>query len=389
MGRPISIQIFITTCLLRLVLCPGGLQSHPSFAATPSTSAASFSTMRAALHLALNLDMAPALERADELEVDGNPTLASQLTRGMIAYFQKRWQIRQASMPPLNGYENLQAVFETPAKALADNPQDQLYVGLAAVFAALLQQSDNPMQALQLFNLGQSRLQQALIHDETMTDAHLGLGLMYFSRALVPSLFQRLLRNVNRPLDTNAIHHLQRAAQGGQFSREVAQSFLLRLYELEKRHKDAIAMGQRLQATFPNNGYYVLLTGRNQYADRDFTACATTLGRLAAQLKSHDVVLASSDDRFDLYYFWGLALNETSRYAESFVAFRQAINEDPRVKKDETLWAKYHLAGLYARQGHSKTARQLYHTLLRGRDVDDLHVLIHQRLTHLDESVER
>jgi tetratricopeptide (TPR) repeat protein len=384
MRRPMSIQTLISTCLLLLALGMNALQPHSSFAETPASSSASFSTMRAVLHHALNLDIAQALDGIDELEIDGNPTLASQLTRGMIAYFQKRWQTRQASTLPLHGYEDLQAVLETPGKALVDNPQEQLYVGLAAIFAALFQQSDKPMEALQLFNMGQSRLQKALLHDETMTDAHLGLGLMYFSQTPAPSLFQRLLRNVNRPLATDTIHHLQRAAEVGQFSQEVAQSFLLRLYELEKRYKEAVALGQQLQVTFPNNGYYALLTGRSQYANGDFKACAMTLGHLATQLASHDTVLTSSHDRFDLYYFWGLALNETSRYAESFVAFRQAINEDPQGKKDETLWAKYHLAGFYARQGRIKTARQLYHTLLRGRNVDDLHALIQQRLMHLD-----
>lgn len=380
MCRPMSIRTVISTCLLLLALGTVIPPLHPSLAEAPSTSGTPFSTMQAALHHTLNLNIAQALDSVNELEVDGNPTLASQLTRGMIAYFQKRWQTRQASTLPLHGYEDLQAVFETPE----NNPRDQLYAGLAAIFAALFQQSDNPIQALQLFNMGQARLQQVLINDETMTDAHLGLGLMYFSRTLVPSLLQRLLRNVNRPLATNAIHHLQRAAEAGQFSQEVAQSFLLRLYELEKRHKDAIALGQHLQATFPHNGYYALLTGRSQYADRDFAACATTLGRLAARLTSQDIVLAAPYDRFDLYYFWGLALNETSRYAESFTAFRQAINEDPRSKKDETLWAKYHLAGLYARRGQIKTARQLYRTLLRGRNVDNLHDLIQQRLARLD-----
>jgi hypothetical protein len=96
------------------------------------------------------------------------------------------------------------------------------------------------------------------------------------------------------------------------------------------------------------------------------------------------MILASRDDRFDLYYFWGLALNETNRYAESFTALRQAINEDLRGQKDETLWAKYYLANLYARQAQTKTARQLYRTLLRGRNVEDLHTLIQQRLAHLD-----
>lgn len=379
-----SIQTFIFTCLLLLAQGIGAVQPHTSLAETPSAPSAPYSAMRAAMHHALNLDFAQALNRAAELEIDGKATLASHLTRGMIAYFQKRWQTRQALAQHLHGYENLQAVLETPEKALVDNPQGQLYVGLAAVFDALFQQSKNPVQALQLFNAGQARLQKVLIRDETMTDAHLGLGLVYFSQTHVPSLFQRLLRNVNRPLATDAIHHLQRAAEVGQFSQEVAQSFLLRLYELEKRYKDAVALGQQLQMTFPHNGYYALLTGRSQYADRDFKSCAVTLGRLAAQLTSHDTVLTSSHDRFDLYYFWGLALNETSRYAESFVAFRQAINEEPRGQKDETLWAKYYLAGLYARQGQTKTARQLYHTLLRGRNVDDLHALIQQRLTHLD-----
>ena len=144
------------------------------------------------------------------------------------------------------------------------------------------------------------------------------------------------MRNSNRPTAENAIHHLRRAAEVGQFSQSVAQTFLLRLYELEKRYEDAIALGQHLQDMFPQNGHYALLTGRSQHAKRDYTACATTLGHLAAQLKTNKMILASHHDRFDLYYFWGLALNETNRYAESFTALRQAINEDLRGQKDET-----------------------------------------------------
>lgn len=383
MGKPMSIRVY--TYLLFFALGMAGLKPHQLSAEAVSSPSAPFNTMREALQHALNLDITQALDNVDTLEIDGKPTLASQLTRGMIAYFQKRWQTGQTSSLPRHGYDNLQAVFKTPEKALADDPQAQLYVGLAAIFAALFQSSNNPMEALQLFSMGQTRLQQVLIHDETMTDAHLGLGLVYFSRTLIPSLIQRLLRSANPPTAERAIHHLQRAVKVGQFSQEVAQSFLLRLYELEQRYKDAITLGQHLQNTFPRNGYYALLTGRSLHANRDFTACATTLGQLASELQSHNVVLESSSDRFDLYYFWGLALNETSRYAESFVAFRQAINEDLRGKKDETLWAKYHLANLYARQGQTKTARQLYRTLLRGRNVDDLHDLIRQRLTHLDK----
>jgi tetratricopeptide (TPR) repeat protein len=384
MSRSICIRTFISTYLLLFALGMSSLQPRTSFAAMSTAASTPFSTMREALQQILNLNIDGALDNVKALETDGKPTLASQLTRGMIAYFRKRWQIRQASSLPGDGYENLQAVLETPEKALIDNPQDQLYVGLAAIFAALFQSPDNPVEALRLFSTGQTRLQQALLNDETLADAHLGLGLVYFSGAHLPSLIQRLFRSTNAPTVEHAIHHLQRAAKVGQFSQEVAQSFLLRLYELEHHYKDAIALGQRLQHMFPHNGYYALLTGRSQYAARDFEACVTTLGQLARQLKSNDAVLAASNDRFDLYYFWGLALNETSRYAESFAAFRQAINEDPQAEKDETLWAKYHLAELYARQGRTKTARQLYHTLLRGRDVDNLHNQIQQRLTHLD-----
>ena len=382
MGKPMSIRIH--TFLLLFALGLATLQPHPLSAETAPPPSATFDTMREALRHALNLDTTRALESTNALETNGEPTLASQLTRGMIAYFQKRWQTRLVTTLPHDGYDHLKAAFETPENALDDNPQNQLYVGLAAIFAALFQSARNPMEALQLFNMGQSRLQQLLIHDETMTDAHLGLGLVYFSKQLVPSLIQRLLRRSNPLTADRAIHHLQRAAKAGQFSQEVAQTFLLRLYELEHRYGAAIALGQDLQTTFPHNGYYALLTGRSQYATQDFTACATTLGQLADSLKSHNVVLSSDDDRFDLHYFRALALNETSRYAESFEAFRQAINEDLQGRKDETLWAKYHLANLYARQGQNKTARQLYHTLLRGRNVDDLHSLIQQRLTRLD-----
>ena len=44
------------------------------------------------------------------------------------------------------------------------------------------------------------------------------------------------------------------------------------------------------------------------------------------------------------------------------------------------LWARYHLATLYERRGHQTTARQLYRTLLRGRNVDDLYRRVQQWL---------
>jgi tetratricopeptide (TPR) repeat protein len=91
-------------------------------------------------------------------------------------------------------------------------------------------------------------------------------------------------------------------------------------------------------------------------------------------------VLAQRDDRFDLYYTWATALHELGRDELAFNAFRQAINQDPQADKDDTLWAKFHLAQLYQRRGQHKTARQLYQTLLRGRNVEDLHDRVRRRL---------
>ena len=89
------------------------------------------------------------------------------------------------------------------------------------------------------------------------------------------------------------------------------------------------------------------------------------------------------DDRFDLYYFWGQGLYETGQDALAFEAFRQAINQDPANTKDASLWAKYYLGILYERRGEVKTAQQFYHTLLRERNVDDLHQQVEQRLAQL------
>jgi tetratricopeptide (TPR) repeat protein len=92
------------------------------------------------------------------------------------------------------------------------------------------------------------------------------------------------------------------------------------------------------------------------------------------------------DDRFDLYYRLGTALNELDRYDQAFTALRRAINQDPRAEKDETLWAKYHVARLYERRGQLKTARQMYQTLLRGRYIEALHRQVERRLTDLPAS---
>ena len=110
---------------------------------------------------------------------------------------------------------------------------------------------------------------------------------------------------------TETIYHLRQAAESGHFSGEVARTFLVRVYELEKRYQEAITLGQALQDTFPGNGYYALVSGRSQCAQGQYALCATTLGKLAADLQAAVVAPMSRDDRFDLYYFWGQALYET------------------------------------------------------------------------------
>ena len=121
-----------------------------------------------------------------------------------------------------------------------------------------------------------------------------------------------------------------------------------------------------------------ILENRQRSAER-----RATLGTLAADLQAAAVPSMSRDDRFDVYYFLGRALYETAQDAAAFDALRQAINQDPGTIKDASLWAKYYLGILYERRGEVKTARQLYHTLLRERNVDDLHQQIEQRLAQL------
>lgn len=359
--------------------CPTVALASPAL-----TRSGSFAVMEQALQQALHLQFVQALETVTQLESEQEPTLASRLTRGMIAYLQDRWQTSRSTSVRTTGHETLQLAIEMGQKQLArdtDKSEVRLFVGLAAIFDALLQHEQNAWRSLQLFTQGQVLLQQVLIADDTMVDAHLGLGLFYFAGADLPVWLRHIWGKLQRQEGAeDLIQHLQRAAEDGLFSRQVARTFLARIYELEHRYDDAIGLGQKLQETFPENGYYALLTGRSQYAHRQHAACVTTLGDLAARLESGEAVLARRHDRFDLYYFWGLGLQQVERHTEAFSAFRQAINTDPRAVRDETLWAKYHLARLYERRGQAKTAHQLYRTLLRGRNVEDLHRQVQQRL---------
>jgi hypothetical protein len=381
--------LFLLPCILLLCWClPQTLvAAHAEPVPAPDTLTPTFALMREALHQALQLRFTAALEVAMRLE-QSSPSqhlLEAQLMRGIIAYFQARWQIPLASTTRQASLKELATLLETGQRQLTRSPRTprlQLILGLAAIFQGLLQQQSGVSFDFAMLAQGRTWLQQALTAHEIMPDAHLGLGLLYFIDLGRPVLVPRL-DGAGRDHTAETLYHLRQAAESGHFSGEVARTFLVRVYELEQRYQEAITLGQTLQTTFPGNGYYALISGRSQCAQGQYALCATTLGQLATDLQTAVVAPLSRDDRFDLYYFWGQALYETAQDALAFAAFRQALNQDPGNTKDASLWAKYYLGILYERRGAVKTARQLYHTLLRGRNVDDLHQQVEQRLAQL------
>jgi tetratricopeptide (TPR) repeat protein len=342
--------------------------------------------MRQALHQALQMRFSAAAELSVHLEQHSPHALEAQLVRGMIAYFQSRWQMHSAPPSRQSGQQVLSALLEQGQRQLTRSPRAprlQLILGTAAIFHALLQQQSGQSLDYTLLAQGRTWLQHALMAHDPMPDAHLGLGLLYFTGSGLPTLLPRLGDGTGGREATETIYHLRRAAEHGQFSSEVAQTFLVRVYEMEKRYDEAITLAQGLQATFASNGYYPLVIGRSQYAQGQYALCATTLGKLAADLQAGVVSSMSRQARFEVYYFLGRAGLETAQDAQAFEALRQAINQDPGTVKDDTLWAKYHLGILYERRGATKTARQLYQTLLHGRNVEDLHQQVAQRLAQL------
>ena len=375
-------------CLLLLCCClPQALQAvSPEPVATPDTLTPAFALMREALHEILQLRFTAAFEVAMRLEHEIQRPLEAQLVRGIIAYFQARWQIHPPPSARQTGQKVLTTLLETGQRQLSrspDAPRLQLVLGLAAIFQGLLQQQSGASLDVALLTQGRTWLQQALMASETMPDAHLGLGVWYVLRPGRPAWLPPAVGGAGPAEATQTIYHLRQAAETGHFSGEVARTFLVRLYEVEKRYQEAIALGQALQATFPGNGYYALVSGRSQCAQGQYALCATALGKLVTDLQAAVVAPMTRDDRFELYYLWGQALYETAQDALAFEALRQAINQDPGNARDASLWAKYYLAILYERRGEANIARQLYHTLRRGRNVDDLHQQVEQRLAQL------
>ena len=341
--------------------------------------------MREALQQALHLHFTSAFEITVRLEQQTQYALEAQLVRGIIAYFQARWQIHPTPPVRQSGLQVLSTLLKEGQRQLTRSPRDsrlQLILGLTAVFHGLLQQQSGGSADPGLLMQGRTWLQQALMAPEMLPDAHLGLGLLYFASPARAGLWPRLTGGNDYVTET--IYHLRRAAEIGYFSGEVAQTFLVQVYELEKRYQEAITLGQALQATFPSNEYYALVVGRSQYAQGQYASCATTLGQLATALQAAALPSMARNDRFDVYYFLGRALYETGQEAPAFNALRQAVNQDPGTVKDASLWAKYYLGMLYEHRGETTTARQLYQTLLRGRNVENLHEQVAQRLAQLE-----
>ena len=379
-GRTLLAILALFTCLR-----PGAaeLALADSRAAAPELP---FSTMRDAVQEALHLRFDQAHDAVSRAEPDGRETLETQLTRGIIAYLQTHWQSRQRPPAHVTARKHFAQILQDGQRQLNESPRQgrlQLLVGLAAVFDALLPQQEAPWAPLQLAAQGRSWLEKSLLSDEAMGDAHLGLGMLYFIGDNVPSLLQRLLGGTASQGAEDAIHHFRRAAETGRFSQDLARTFLLRLYVAEKRYREAIPLGQSLLQMYPDNGHFSLLTGRSQFEHGDKTRAAATLGTLATTLAERPETLVGTDDRFDLYYTWGRALLDTDQPELAFEAFRGAINNDPRTARDESLWAKFYLATLYEQRGSVETARQLYCTLLRERDADNLHSQAEHRLSRL------
>jgi hypothetical protein len=387
-GHSVQRRLLLSLGVSLLCWClPAGLGTTPANpVAAPDPLTPTFTLMREALQQALHLRFTPTLETIVRLEQQTQYALEAQLVWGIIAYLQSRWQIHPASTSHQSGQKVLSALLKEGRHQLALSPREprlQLILGIAAVFHELLQQQSGMSADFGLLMQGRTWLQQALMAHERMPDAHLGLGLLYFVGPAHPALLPRLVNGSGNDHATETIYHLRRAAETGYFSGEVAQTFLVRVYEVEQRYQEAITLGQALQAMFPSNGYYALVVGRSQYAQGQYSPCAATLGTLAADLQAAAVPSMSRDDRFDVYYFLGRALYETAQDAAAFDALRQAINQDPGTIKDASLWAKYYLGILYERRGETTTARQLYQTLLRGRNVENLHEHIAQRLAPL------
>ena len=377
-GRAFLTAVGFLVCLCMAAHCTALADTGQEPAAGPQ-----FDVMRVAIQEALNLRFDEAHEALHAAEPEGEHSLEARLARGIAAYLQTQWQTRRRPPAQVTARKLFAGVIKDGERRLADTPHQgrlQLLVGLAGVFGALLPEQETPWAPLQLAAQGRTRLQQALMSGEDLNDAHLGLGMLYFVGEELPAIGRRLLGEDSLVGSEEAIRHLSLASESGRFSRDLARTFLLRLYVTEQRYRDAASLGESLRQAYPGNGYVALLTGLSQFENGDDAQAAETLGALAEALSQRPQTLARAADRFDLYYTWGQALLDADQDEAAFEAFREAVNNDPRTSRDETLWAKFHLATLYDRRGLDETARQMLCTLLRGRNAEDLHRQAEHRL---------
>jgi hypothetical protein len=227
-------RLLLSLCLTLLCWClPQGIDTtrvNPVAAPAPLTP--TFALMHEALQQALHLHFTPALEMTMRLEQQTQHALEAQLIWGIIAYIHARWQIHPALTARQSGQKVLSALLKEGRRQLARSPREprlQLVLGIAAIFYELLQQQSGDSPDPGLLMQGRTWLQQALMAPETMPDAHLGLGLLYFAGPARPALLPRFVEGAGNDNVTATVYHLRRAAETGYFSGEVAQTFLVRV----------------------------------------------------------------------------------------------------------------------------------------------------------------
>src|SRR5262249_16229896 len=138
----------------------------------------------------------PAFEMTTRLEQQTQYALEARLVQGIIAYFQARWQMHSTPTAHRSGQQVLSTLLKEGRRQLTHSPREprlQLMLGIAAIFHELLQQQSGAAPDLGLLMQGRTWLQQALMAHETMPDAHLGLGLLYFARPARPALLPRVV----------------------------------------------------------------------------------------------------------------------------------------------------------------------------------------------------
>jgi hypothetical protein len=179
----ISVQrcLVLLPCILLLCCClPQTLvAAHAEPVPAPDTLPSTFALMRDALHQALQLRFTAALEVAVRLEQPSQHLLEAQLVRGIIAYFQARWQIPLPPTTRQDGLKGLATLLEAGQRQLTRSPRTprlQLVLGLAAIFQGLLQQQSGASLDFALLAQGRTGCNRRSWHTRPCPTRTLGLG---------------------------------------------------------------------------------------------------------------------------------------------------------------------------------------------------------------------